>query len=244
MQASINTAVYLDAVQSGTSQFQCLKTLVDHPIDDVEVRGELFDPKTRDQELFMIKTLCTAQNWDLYFSIPEQLFDHGQVNEHLSDYLAMASTFGIKGLKISLGDAQGFDVTAIAKLHRLLSSYSGTVTVENQPNAFSRLPAFSQTVHALLEAVPTLGYTFDSGNWYWLDETPANAFAQLKDVTTVFHLKDIKNRDTVMLGDGDTDWVSLVDQLDDNVPVFLEYAINDHQFDAEVAKLNAVLAKR
>mgnify|MGYP004475019131 CR=1 FL=1 len=244
MQASINTAVYLNEVQGGQSQFECLKQLVGQPIDNIEVRGELFDRASRDKELFMIQTLCTSQNWGFYFSIPTQLFDQGQLNPEFAEYVDLAKQYHMAGLKISLGDAAGFDLHTAATLHRLLVDYQGQVTVENQPNAFSKLPAFAETVKALLEAVPELGYTFDSGNWYWIDEPSAKAFASLKSVTTIFHLKDILNQDTVMLGEGQTDWAAMVNALDEHVPVFLEYAITPDQVLTELAKVNAVLAKR
>lgn len=71
----------------------------------------------------------------------------------------------------------------------------------------------------------SLGYTFDSGNWYWIDQQPEPAFAALKSAITVFHLKDIKDQTTVMLGQGATDWHSLLGQLSPEIPVFLEYNI-------------------
>lgn len=244
MQASINTAVFLTALQDGMSQLDCLKALIGKAIANIEVRGEFFKADTQAAELTAIDTLCQAEHWGFYFSIPEQLFEAGQLNSHLSDYLALAQRHHIQGLKISLGDAQDFDETVVAQLNDALQAYSGTLTVENQPNTLSQLPAFSTTLHRLLQAVPQLGYTFDSGNWYWLDERPETAFEQVRDVITVFHLKDIADQETVMLGDGTTDWQSLVAALPEQVPVFLEYGIALQDLGTELAKVDVALAQR
>lgn len=58
MQVSINTAVFLNQIQQGASQYQCLKQLVGEPLANVEVRGELFQGDTREVELDKIDQLC------------------------------------------------------------------------------------------------------------------------------------------------------------------------------------------
>ncbi len=242
MQASVNTAVFLTALQTGTSQFTCLKTLIDQPIANVEVRGEFFSAATRERELFMIDTLCKAQGWGLYFSIPEQLFTAGKLNDHLADYLALASRHHIGGLKISLGDPTGVSAATYAHLQALVATYPGQLTVENQPNVDGQMPAFAERLRTVLKAVPALGYTFDAGNWYWVASRPEEAFAALQDVITVFHLKDIRNQETVMLGTGQTDWQALVSALAPEIPVFIEYAIAPEAFATQLALVNTALA--
>lgn len=244
MQVSINTAVFLTDLQAGKSQFECLKTLVGKPIDNVEIRGEFLAEETQAQELAKIETLCATQNWGLYLSVPEQLFTEGSLNSQLQDYLDLATKYHLKGLKMGLGDARHFSLNTVGQLHAMLAAFPGQLTIENQPNEFGTLPEFEVCAKALLEAVPKLGYTFDSGNWYWTGTEPELAFKTLKNAITVFHLKDISNHDTVMLGDGDTKWAQMVQALRPNIPVFLEYAITTNAFDDEIAKVAAVLKKR
>ena len=65
---------------------------------------------------------------------------------------------------------------------------------------------------------------------------------QLQSFVTVFHLKNIKKRDTTMLDDGDTDWQRLTQKVPAGVPVFLEYNIpTSQQLDAEITKVNQLL---
>ena len=71
---SINTAVFLNQLENGNSQFECLKQLVGKPIDAIEVRCEFFKEDGRDQELAAIQRLCEENHWQFYYSIPEALF--------------------------------------------------------------------------------------------------------------------------------------------------------------------------
>ncbi|MCR4913834.1 MAG: xylose isomerase, partial [Lactobacillus sp.] len=89
-----------------------------------------------------------------------------------------------------------------------------------------------------------LGYTFDSGNWYWINENPHVAFDELKDNISVYHLKDIKNKNTMMLNDGNTDWKYMLNELDQNIPIFLEYGIDKDKVVDEMEKVEEVLMKR
>ena len=71
-----------------------------------------------------------------------------------------------------------------------------------------------------------------------VNERPEEAFLALKKYITVFHLKDIREKATVMLDDGDTAWKSLVKNLDRTIPIFLEYDIVPDQLELEMKKVN------
>lgn len=132
MQASINTAVFLNQIQQGASQYQCLKQLVGEPLANVEVRGELFQGDTREVELDKIDQLCQKQSWDFYFSIPEELFTNGRLNQTIFDYLKLSERHHIRGLKISLGSFENLDENSLMKLRTALRDSEVKVTVENQ----------------------------------------------------------------------------------------------------------------
>lgn len=240
MQVSINTAVFLKKMQSGVSQYDCLKQLVGKPVDNIEVRGEFFDDKTRADELAKIKKLANENNWDFYFSIPEQLFNGDSLNENIYEYIEMAKYHGIKALKISMGDFVKDADYDLDRLDKAIKDNQVNVTIENQPNELGHIDDFVEKAE-YLTSNHELGYTFDSGNWYWIEESPEKAFEKLNEITTVFHLKDIKDKDTVLLGNGDTDWKSLLKEVKSNVPVFLEYAIDDDSLDGEIELVNKVL---
>lgn len=238
MKVSINTAVFLDQMNAGQSQYEVLQQLVGKPIDNVEVRGEFFKEDSRDAELSKISDLATDNGWGLYYSIPEALFNDGELNNHLADYIAMATNFGIRNLKISLGDYGELTADKLAQIAAIPTD-KVTISVENEPNnhgEVKKLVNFLNAIHG------HLGYTFDAGNWYWIDEDPQSAMDQLKSFVTIFHLKNIQNRDTTMLDDGDTDWHQLTNKVPNNVPVFLEYNIPSAELlNSEITKVNELL---
>ncbi|WP_369468571.1 sugar phosphate isomerase/epimerase family protein [Enterococcus faecalis] len=242
MKVSINTAVFLAEMQAGSKQSDCLEKLIGKPIDNIEIRGE-FLTKDAHGELKLIAALCDENHWGLYFSIPEELFSAGELNEAIFSYLKMAKENKVKGLKIGLGSFSELSAQAVVKLRKALQVSEVKVTVENQPNENGVLETFSKNLSTVLNEIPELGFTFDSGNWYWVEEKPEEAFQQLKKDITLFHLKDIKKLDTVMLGEGETNWEKLVFELENKVPVFLEYAIDEHLLDQEINKVNSKLKK-
>ncbi|KRK47432.1 sugar phosphate isomerase/epimerase family protein [Secundilactobacillus kimchicus] len=244
MKVSVNTAVFLADIKNGRSQADCVASLSNKPIENVEVRGELFDPATEQEALTAIRKTCDDQQFGLYYSIPEELLIDGQLNPALEHYIQLGNQFSMNGLKISLGKADRISKETLRDLAQLASTSSALITVENQPNENAELPAFADQLNEILTAVSALGYTFDSGNWYWIDTAPEKAFDLLQTEIDVFHLKDIANRETVMLGDGQTDWQSMLRALNEDVPVFLEYAIEADRLDQQIQLVNTVLASR
>lgn len=118
------------------------------------------------------------------------------------------------------------------------------MTIENQPNDNGTLIEMKKAINYLNDNHIKLGYTFDSGNWYWIDENPHVAFDELRENISVFHLKDIKSKNTMMLNNGDTDWRYMLNKLGENIPVFLEYGIDENKIIDEMEKVEDVLMKR
>lgn len=244
MKVSINTAVFLHDMEKGHSQYECMQRLDGKEIDAVQVRGEFFNGDTKNDELAQIRGYLNDHGWDFYYSVPEELFQDNDFNHDLADNIKMAEKFGIKELKYSLGRKfRAFSDQKINELKELLNNTDVKVTVENQPNEFGEIPAVKQSLQWIKDVKLNLGYTFDSGNWYWIDEDPQKAFDELHHYISTFHLKDVANRETVMLGDGKTNWKDLLERLKAGVPVFLEYDIPDNLLDHEIDLVNDTLEK-
>lgn len=243
MQVSLNTAVFLPQLERSKSQLACLLAVDAWPIDNIEVRGEFFAPATKVRELEQIAKLCQKNDWELYYSVPEELFLGDHFAPKLKQQLALAETIGIKNLKYSFGHIDLlFSDAKLKQLHDLLANSPVNVTIENQPNANGKLSAITQDLaFDRTEKLP-LGYTFDSGNWYWINEDPTKAFLTLRDQISVFHLKDIHAKQTVLLGKGDTDWQPMLKALKADVPVFLEYGTADlDELASQVQLVNRLL---
>ncbi|MCH4172695.1 MAG: sugar phosphate isomerase/epimerase [Lactobacillus sp.] len=245
MNVAVNTAVFLKDLQAGVPQIDCLRQLqqLALPIPAVEVRGEFFDPQQQVSELAQIAQLCHQENWELYYSVPEALFSSQGVAASLAKNLQLAQQYQIRSLKYSFGSLPNLTQQDFATLTDQINQSGVQVTIENQPNAHGTLRQMQQDLAWIRHNQLPLGYTFDAGNWYWVAEHPEVSFGQLQDQVTVFHLKDIKHQDTVLLDQGCTDWRPLLAQLPETVPVFLEYAVAKDQLAAQLQLANAALSR-
>lgn len=243
MHLSINTAVFEDEIKKGKSQLECLERLPDKIIDSIEVRGEFFDEERVEEELEEISNLCEKNRWKLFYSVPQELFNSDGFNQDIENKIALAEKYNVSNLKYSLGHINVKNID-INELNDILNNTSVNVTIENQPNANGTLVEMKKAINYLSDNHIKLGYTFDSGNWYWINENSHVAFDELKDNISVYHLKDIKNKNTMMLNDGNTDWKYMLNELDQNIPIFLEYGIDKDKVVDEMEKVEEVLMKR
>ncbi|AKI05334.1 sugar phosphate isomerase/epimerase [Lactobacillus salivarius] len=243
MHLSINTAVFEDEIKKGKSQLECLERLPDKIIDSIEVRGEFFDEERVEEELEEISNLCEKNRWKLFYSVPQELFNSDGFNQDIENKIALAEKYNVSNLKYSLGHINVKN-TDINELNDILNNTSVNVTIENQPNDNGSLVEMKKALNYLNDNHIKLGYTFDSGNWYWIDENPHVAFDELRENISVFHLKDIKSKNTMMLNNGDTDWRYMLNKLGENIPVFLEYGIDENKIIDEMEKVEDVLMKR
>lgn len=243
MHLSINTAVFEDEIKKGKSQLECLERLPDKIIDSIEVRGEFFDEERVEEELEEISNLCEKNRWKLFYSVPQELFNSDGFNQDIENKIALAEKYNISNLKYSLGHINVKNID-INELNDILNNTSVNVTIENQPNDNGSLVGMKKALNYLNDNHIKLGYTFDSGNWYWIDENPHVAFDELRENISVFHLKDIKSKNTMMLNNGDTDWRYMLNKLGENIPVFLEYGIDENKIIDEMEKVEDVLMKR
>lgn len=241
MHVSINTAVFLTALQKGVSQSDCIQSLATSAIDAIEVRGEFFDVAHKAEELTKIADFCQQHALGFYYSVPETLFTKEGLNPSLAANLMMAERYHIQGLKYSFGPTPNLGAQAIASLKAILNQTHVQVTIENQPNPDGALSTFTANLDWVAQQQLPLGYTFDAGNWYWIDEAPEQAFETLKDRITVFHLKDIQAQDTVLLGEGQTDWQMMVQALAPKTPIFLEYAIDPAALNGQIQLVNNLM---
>lgn len=244
MLVSLNTAVFLDKLTQGQPQIACLREVTTWPLANVEVRGEFFKPATKTQELAELQALAQANHWGLYYSVPNELFANGQLCPTFEADLALAEKYQFKNLKYSLGRPEKVRALDLVRLATILTQTKVTVTIENQPTPAGKLINVQRFLDRCADLQLNLGYTFDAGNWYWCEQTPEEAFRQLRDQITIFHLKDIQAKQTVLLGKGQTDWEPLVSALPKGVPVFLEYATPDlRTLRSEIERVQHLLLK-
>lgn len=236
MKLIINTAVFADDINAGKSQLEVLKRFSDLKIKvtGIQVRQEMFHGNW-EGELRQIRKLCDQNNWNLFLSIPQGLLEKGRLNAGIRTAVKLADRFKVDELKFSCGNLRQLTDHIIRQIQEI-DLKQIAFDIENEPNPNGRLPVIKQGLEKL--RATNIGFCFDSGNWRWISENSDRAFDELYDFIHVFHLKNIKHKQTVPLNQpGEYDWRSMINACGNQIPVVVEYAIPWENLRTELANL-------
>lgn len=223
----INLLVYKEKLDEGIMQSQLLEEIKKQGIFLAEIRREYI---ADDAEMTAIEKEAKRLQMKLYYSVPEKIMEGDMPNQQLKNYLEEAKKMGVKNVKFNIGSLYEASEKGVQKLREILEAYDMTVSIENdQTEENGTFQCTKETLQTIKKFELPIGYTMDLGNWYWQQENPEQAFDELHDRIDIFHLKNIafvnKQPETVMLEDGKIPWKSMIEKLDKNVKVFLEYPI-------------------
>lgn len=242
----LNTAIFESEIKKGESQFTCIKKYLNDSIlkkiNGIEFRMEYFpqDYHQMKNELHTIKTYLNKYNYVYMLSIPEQLYSNNILNVSLLSEIKKIQELSFDSIKVSCGDLN--EITKEDKAQLIKITEHINLTIENQPNSFGKQHLIEDSLKKIKESNLPIGYTFDSGNWYWISEDPEEALYRLKNYITFFHLKSILNKDCRLLSDNDSSiWKNLITQLDSEIPVVLEYPIPPRYIEDEVHIIKSYL---
>lgn len=226
----VNTIVYLFALSQGKDQTDLVDHIQKNGGQIAEVRREFI----QDGQLETIAERAGSLAMSVYYSVPEPLFVEGAVNTTmLKTVMAEAEILKASCVKFSLGDIRGVADETIQELSSFLEAYPQDVLIENGPQGpegdahlldefFTRQDALGGNV----------GLTFDSGNFAAAGFDPLLWAKMLAKRTRWIHLKDAKEVDGKvvhpMLGQGDIDFVSLLQNFDPQTPAAIEYPCADY----------------
>lgn len=232
----INLLVYKDKLDQGVLQSDLLKEIKDQGISLAEVRREYIK---EDAEFEAIAKQASQNQMTLYYSVPEKIVEDKYPNKNLQTYLEEAKRMNIQNIKFNIGSLNQIEETGAEKLKDILSKYELTYTIENdQTDENGTFACTKETLEQIRKYQLPIGYTMDLGNWYWQKEDPEESFKQLKDQISIFHLKNIAFQndqpETVMLEDGLIPWKAMIEQLKDQVKVFIEYPIEESKIKEQI----------
>jgi sugar phosphate isomerase/epimerase len=215
-----------------------------------EVRRELFasdDDTRRDALARLGQRIRSCGLWTVY-STPAMLFaDDGRLDRAaLGQAIAEAGALNARIVKLQLGGTAEGVATDAATLDHLMSAAGASdarLVVENgQAMAGGTIRAFD-TLFAALPPASGIAMTFDTGNWRWTDEDPADAARRLAPQVGYIHCKAVMGEGTRRFAaapaDGDTRFAALLAQLPADAPRGIEYPfIADAQasLDADAAR--------
>lgn len=223
----INLLVYKEKLDKGIMQSSLLREIKEQGISLAEVRREYI---LDEEELIAIRNEAENLQMDLCYSVPEKIVEDNMPNQQLEIYLKEAEKMNAKNVKFNIGTLYKATDSCGKCLAEILKKYYMTVTIENdQTEENGTLQCTKETLQIIEQLELPIGYTMDLGNWYWQKEDPTQAFDQLKEKISVFHLKNIDFKDdiprTVMVEEGKIPWESMIRELNSDVKIFLEYPI-------------------
>lgn len=236
MNLLLNTIISLEEELSQQDFVQQVAAL-DLPIAGIELRYEYF-PETKDERQAVFQEFLETgkhKDWQTFLSIPLPLFTTNGLHPDLELFLREAEQLNVRSVKMNIGDLTGISQVKTSELTALLDSYQINLTIENdQTEENGHYGPVKTALTAIEEQGLPVGYTFDLGNWLVMEEDPYQAFNALKPYITVFHMKNLQDKQTTLLEEGALDWRKF---LGLPVPYVLEYPMTVAQIPGEVAKM-------
>lgn len=222
----INLLVYVDAFQKGMKQSEMMHALHDAGYRRIEVRREFMsDIAIETKE---IGNLSKMYNLDLFYSVPELLYDKRCLNEtKLVQYFKEAMEMNCHHVKVVIGDYGDVQKQDMDIINRLCSEYAIQLTVENdQTRENGDVCKIFEFLKDCKKEGGDIGLTFDIGNWLWVREQPEESAIVLKDFVRYIHIKDVDNTEVpsaVFLNEGCIPLKKILHILPKDVPMALEY---------------------
>ncbi|AEJ23317.1 glutamate synthase domain-containing 3 [Weissella koreensis KACC 15510] len=225
----LNNLVFAQQKDAGMSQLEMLKIVQKLKVTSAELRREYFD--NIEEEILPILKFMKNVPLRLFYSVPDALFVHGELNSKLDQYFEEAKQLNIYAIKFNIGDFQGLTGAIITKLTNLIDT-GIQINVENdQTQESGRLNVMRKFMQVVTDAGLSIGYVYDMGNWRFVGEDELKAAQSLAKYVRYIHVKDGQGFEssarTLLLGKGEIDWKNILMILPHDVPVALEYPTPD-----------------
>lgn len=237
----INTLVYKQELNKGILQSKLLPIIKKYT-DLVEIRREYISSP---QEFTDLRDIARQENIQLYYSVPDKITINHQLNPKFSQYLKEAHNMLCTHIKFNIGDLPTCSQDTLLQIDKLSEQYQLSITVENdQTLENGTLNYVFNTLNHLQKYNSSIGYTFDIGNWCWQKENPQKAFTQLQQFINIIHLKTVNNLlipYTTFLHKGCLNWQDMLLSTNDNIPIFLEYPIEQCNLAQEITTVTKYL---
>lgn len=240
----VNTLEFQKELKYGIPQASLFEKIAKLGATGVEVRREYINDF--DKELADIKANSQKFNLTVFYSVPDEVFVNGQLNNQLPAYLEEGTQMGITAIKFNTGDYANFNGNLKAELTPIVST-GIQVNVENdQTQVSGTIAPLKNFLQAIKENQIDLGYVYDLGNWRYVGENEITAANELGEFTRYIHLKDVQTVDdmptVVPLDEGELDWHEVLNILPKGLPIAIEYpSDNDEIIKAGIDKVKAAL---
>lgn len=240
----INTLVFLDQQKAGVPQSEMLDVISRLGINKAEVRREYIS--NFELELTCIKKKASELHMELFYSVPDVLYKNNELQyQNIENYFREAFTMGCPNVKMNIGSYKAITSEDVSRVNKLCEEYHIKLTVENdQTEENGKAEKIKTFVEKFKQLGGNISITFDVGNWVWINQDPLGNAKLLKEYISYIHLKDVLRKEkpeTVLLGEGDINWKSILDILPQDVPIALEYPCGTDAERQLAIELNKVL---
>jgi len=227
----VNTLVFAQEYNKGMEQIKMIELLEVAGYKKIEVRREYF--KGIENEMFLVGEYVLRNNVELFYSIPEPLYNDGVLNtSEITTYFKEAKTMLCTHVKMIIGNYQDVKLEDVLFINKLSMKYDINLTVENdQTTSNGSAPYIFNFVTKFKDKGGQIGVTFDVGNWIWVNEDPLENAKKLAPFVTYLHLKDVSGKENPLptyLNQGIIDWKAIMHALPAGIPVALEYPMGEH----------------
>lgn len=220
----LNLLVFDEQVKKGNLQSDLISEGIKLGFNQFEVRREYFS--NIEKESIDIKKLADNFDLELFYSVPDEVFNQGEINTNLQTYLEEAKAFGAKHIKWNIGDFENFkgELTELT----VLTNQGIEVNIENDQTELSgKIKAIEAFMKAVTKEGINIGYVYDLGNWPFVEEDETEAAKKLAQYVKYIHVKDVKKQQdkplVKPLDHGDIDWRACLAILPCDVPIAIEY---------------------
>lgn len=243
-QLAVNMLAYESVVNEQTSQAAFFSEIKELGIMKIEVRREYVQNQ---KDLEEIKHKAAALDIELFYAVPETLFEGGQLLplSKLEGFFKEAQFLGAKQVKFTAGYATELDQEELDQLKQLLSTYGiENLTLENgQDPSFAKAETVKDFVQTLRDMGLPVTITFDTGNCLYVEENPLDSFMLLKEAVSYVHLKDVSKATLTptLNGEGDVPTKEILEQVPSSVNVAIEYPLGDTPTETLKQEINKIV---
>lgn len=223
-----NTLVFQAKINSGLKQVELFDDILSLGFNNIEPRREYF--VDIDKEIPEMRKAAESKNITLFYSVPDYIFlDDGELNPKIFEYFEEAKRLNVANVKMSIGNYRHFSQL---KQLNFINDQPFNFTVENdQTQQSGTINKINQFLQDAKKAKLNIGYTFDLGNFRYVQESEVDAADTLGSYVTYIHLKNLAEQDgnfiVTSLDKGIIDWKSVVEKLPTGLPIGLEYPSSD-----------------
>ncbi|WP_436860699.1 sugar phosphate isomerase/epimerase family protein [Mammaliicoccus lentus] len=223
-----NTLVAQEKINDGCKQSELFDYIISLGFKKIEVRREYF--QDINMEMKEIGKLAKDKNLDILYSVPDVIFlNGGNFNKSISDYLKEAEEMNASFIKLTIGDYK--NKTQLKELE-FINNKNINFTVENdQTNLSGKTHNILKFLKDVKSRKININYTFDLGNFAYVNENEEEAAKILNQFVSYIHLKNVKKQHGDLLATslekGTINWKKVLDILPKNVPIAIEYPSNN-----------------